>query len=236
MNSPVVYLIPNTLGEEVSVDISFPTHNREAISSIEVFAVEHIKEARRLFVKLGLKHKIEQSRFYEIHNKSNPLEQRDLLQELDDGNAVGVISDAGCPSIADPGSGIVAHAHRKNYEVIPLVGPSSIFLALMASGFNGQSFAFHGYLDRDPMQKQKQLRLMEKTALQIRQTQIFMETPYRNESMMKSIVDSLQGSTLCCVASAIQHDNAFIRTKSIAEWKKGMPSIQKQPAIFLLSA
>jgi len=236
MNKPTVYLIPNTLGEHVSVTLSFPSENKYLIEKLEVFAVEHIKEARRLLVRLGLKHKIDRSRFYEINKNSDPEEQRKLLQEIENGHSIGVISDAGCPSIADPGSGIVAHAHRKEYNVVPLVGPSSILMALMASGFNGQSFAFHGYLDREADRRQKQLKHLEKQAFQLNTTQIFMETPYRNEAMIKTMLVCLNPNTRCCIASAIQQSNALIHSRTIADWKKNIPSIQKQPTIFLLSA
>ena len=236
MNRPTVFLIPNTLGEQVPLDLSFPSENKRVIEKLKVFAVEHIKEARRLLVRLNLKHKIGESRFYEINKNSDPDEQKDLIGEIDKGNSIGVISDAGCPSIADPGSGIVAHAHRKQYNVHPLVGPSSILMALMASGFNGQSFTFHGYLDRNSEKRQQQLKQMEKQAIQLNHTQLFMETPYRNEAMIKTMLSCLNPATRCCIASAIQQSTAFIQTKTIADWKKSIPSIQKQPTIFLLSA
>ena len=164
MSKAKVYLIPNFLGLEVTENRSFPSENKEIIESLSHFAVENIKEARRLLVRIGLKSKIDESEFYNLDKKSDWDDIQPMIGALKEGHSVGVISDAGCPGIADPGSLIVKHAHTNGFQSVPLIGPSSIFLALMASGFNGQSFTFKGYLNRDSVIKSKEIREMENLA------------------------------------------------------------------------
>jgi len=236
VSKPKAYLIPNFLGENVSQENSFPANNRNIIDSLDVFAVEHLKEARRLFVKMDLKHKIENSRFYEIHNKANSQEQIDLLKELNQGHSIGIISDAGCPSIADPGSGLINIAHQKGYQIIPLVGPSSILMALIASGFNGQSFVFHGYLSREQRDRITTIRQMESNGKRLNQTQVFMETPYRNDALFKDLIRNLNPKTQLCIASSIMQMDESIQTKAIEDWKKTKVDLKNKPSIFLISA
>ena len=237
MSKAKVYLIPNFLGLEVSENRSFPSENKEIIASLSHFAVENIKDTRRFLVRIGLKSKIDESEFYNLDKKSSWDDIQPMISALKEGNSIGVISDAGCPGIADPGSLLVKHAHINGFQAVPLIGPSSIFLALMASGFSGQSFSFRGYLDRDSAKKTKEIREMENLVKHQNQTQIFMETPYRNEAMWEDLMRTLQGETKLCVAANISLPNEYIKTKTVAEWKKSnKQNLAKIPAIFLLGS
>jgi 16S rRNA (cytidine1402-2'-O)-methyltransferase len=237
MSKAKVYLIPNFLGLEVSENRSFPSENKEIITSLSHFAVENLKDSRRFLVRIGLKSKIDESEFYNLDKKSTWDDIEPMIAALKQGNSIGIISDAGCPGIADPGSLLVKHAHIQGFQTVPLIGPSSILLALMASGFNGQSFTFKGYLDRDSGKKTKEIREMESLANHYFQTQIFMETPYRNESMWEDLMKTLQGETKLCVAANISLPNEYIRTKTVSEWKKSnKQNLSKIPAIFLLGS
>lgn len=237
MSNAKVYLIPNFLGKEVSENRSFPSENKEIIASISHFAVENIKDTRQFLVRLGLKSKIDESEFYFLDKKSDWDDIKPMITTLKEGNSVGIISDAGCPGIADPGSLLVKHAHIQGFRAVPLIGPSSILLALMASGFNGQSFTFKGYLKREKATKVKEIREMENTINQNNQTQIFMETPYRNEAMWEDLLSTLRPQTKLCVAANISLPNEYIKTKTVEDWKKsGKQDIAKMPAIFLLGS
>ncbi len=237
MSKAKVYLIPNFLGPEVSENRSFPSENKEILVSLSHFAVENLKDARRFLVRLGLKSKIDKSEFYILDKKSDWDDIKPMITALKEGNSIGIITDAGCPGIADPGSLLVKHAHMNGFQTLPLIGPSSILLALMASGFNGQSFTFKGYLNRDSAIKTKEIREMENLANHKYQTQIFMETPYRNESMWEDLMKTLQGETKLCIASNITLPNEYIKTKTVTEWKKSnKQNLAKIPAIFLLGS
>lgn len=237
MEKAKVYLIPNTLGSEASINASLPSANTEVIAQLNHFAVEHIKEARRLLVKLNLKHKIDESEFYELNKRSEQEDVEIILNQLKAGNSIGIISDAGCPGIADPGARLVDLAHQNNYQVVPLIGPSSILLALIASGFNGQSFTFHGYLDREPFKRAQQIKQLESESRKSQHTQILMETPYRNEALIEDLFKELSGETKVCIAADISLPTEYIRTKKVSEWKKiQRPSFNKRPAIFLIQA
>lgn len=232
-----VYLIPNTLGSEADTTQSFPPQNRNIIESLNHFAVENIKETRRFLVRLGLKHKIDESEFHTLDKRSNSMSIQPILSALKSGESVGIISDAGCPGIADPGSILVREAHKSNIQVVPLVGPSSILLALIGSGFNGQSFTFHGYLSREKEKRIKKLKEIESSSKSQKQTQIFMETPYRNEALWEDILQALKPSTSVCVAANLTLESEFLRTKSILDWKKGpKPNLHRVPTIFCLFA
>ena len=186
---------------------------------------------------IGLKSKIDESEFYNLDKKSDWDDIQPMIAALKEGHSIGVISDAGCPGIADPGSLLVKHAHINTFQAVPLIGPSSIFLALMASGFNGQSFNFKGYLNRDSAVKSKEIREMENLANQFQQTQIFMETPYRTEAMWEDLLKTLRGDTKLCVAANISLPNEYIKTKTVAEWKKSnKQNLDKMPAIYLLGS
>lgn len=235
MSKPEILLIPNLLGEQAEQSTSLPQELALQIQSIRVFAVEHVKDARRLLVKIGLKEIIDQSQFFEINKRTDPSDYLEIIEQAKQGNSIGIISDAGCPGVADPGSILVALAHENNIKVKPLVGPSSILLALMAAGFNGQSFAFTGYLGREKSDRIKSLKALELLSSQKKQTQLFMETPYRNEALFDDILNSLNPSTLLSIACDLTLDSEFIDTKSIAKWKKSpKPKLHKRPAIFSL--
>jgi len=172
--------------------------------------------------------------FYILNQHTSPQEISSFLKPLFEGHSVGIISEAGCPAIADPGADVVAIAQQNNFNVIPLVGPSSILLSLMASGFNGQSFAFVGYLPIQPADRSKMLRKLESRAISEDQSQIFIETPYRNMKLLEEIVQTCQPSTRLCIAVDITLDTEFIKTKTIKEWKTQLPDLNKRPCIFLI--
>ena len=237
MTKAKVYLIPNSLGSDVNPDYCFPAENKNIISSLSHFAVENIKDSRRFLVRIGLKFKIDESEFYQLNKKSTPQDLEPLLAQLKAGNSIGIISDAGCPGIADPGSLLVEIAHQNHYQVVPLVGPSSILLALMASGFNGQSFAFKGYLHREKPNRAKEISEMENLSRRTGQTQIFMETPYRNEALWEDLMKGLSSNTKVCIAANINTPTEYIRTKTVEGWKKASKqNLNKIPTIFLLQA
>ncbi len=228
-----VYLIPVTLGDTPYENV-IPNYNISIIKEIKVFVVENIKSAKRFLAKIDGSH-VDDAVFYEL---SEHTQAKDILNYLDciqNDSSVGVISEAGCPAIADPGSDLVALAQKKNIPVVPLVGPSSILLALMASGFNGQSFTFNGYLPVKPNERANKIKTLESKCYKDNQTQLFIETPYRNNQMFETIISSCKAETRLCIAAGITTDNEFIKTKTISQWKKdGIPEIKKVPAIFAL--
>lgn len=229
-----LYLIPTSLGD-TSFDKLFPTHNAEIISSIQYFIVENIRSARRFLKKVNPEIDIDKLTFFELNKHTNPEEISTYLQPLTDANSIGVLSEAGCPAVADPGSDVVAIAQRKNFKVFPLVGPSSILMGLMASGFNGQSFSFAGYLPVQQEEKIKMLKKLESRIYAESQTQIFIETPYRNMKMLSDILTTCKSSTMLCIAADITLDSEYLKTKSISDWKKQtLPDLNKRPCIFLL--
>lgn len=237
MNKPKIYLIPNFLGDDCGSAKAFPAENKKIIDSLEHFAVENIKDARRFLVKIGLKQKIDSSTFYDLNKNSSISDVAELTATINAGCSAGIISDAGCPGIADPGALLVNWGHKNKIDIVPLIGPSSILLALMASGFSGQSFVFHGYLDREKNKRSQQLKKMVTDSKLLNQTQIFMETPYRNMAIIEDALSSLSPQTNFCIAANISLPNEYIRTKSVEEWKKlKIPNLQKQPSIFLISA
>ncbi|MBL0327237.1 MAG: SAM-dependent methyltransferase [Cytophagaceae bacterium] len=203
------------------------------IKSLKVFFVENIKTTRRFISSLKLGMVIDELQFFEINQETGFEEVYNNLQESE--GDFGVISEAGCAGVADPGALVVEVAHQLGIKVNPLVGPNSILLALMASGFNGQSFVFHGYLPIKDDERSKKLRLIEKEASQKKQTQIFMETPYRNHQLLNAIYNNLNPATRLCIACDITSEQEFIKTQSVGTWKKnGLPDIQKRPTIFLI--
>ena len=230
---PSLFLIPVTLGE-TAIDHVLPPHNREIISQISYFIVENIRSARRFLKKTDDTIDIDKLTFFELNKHTSSNSISDFLKPISEGYAVGVISEAGCPAIADPGADVVAIAQRKNIPVIPLVGPSSILMSLMASGFNGQSFAFHGYLPIDSNERISKLKLLEQRVYTENQTQLFIETPYRNQKLAEDILKTCKPSTKLCIAADITCEEEFIKTKTIAEWKKRLPNLDKRPCIFLI--
>lgn len=234
-----LYLIPVTLGE-TEISQVLPAYNRDVIMEIKHFIVEDIRSARRFLKKV--EHSVEDGRvvdidsltFYELNRHTDRNQIGAYLKPLAEGNSVGVISEAGCPAIADPGADVVEIAQRKGYTVVPLVGPSSIIMSVMGSGFNGQSFAFNGYLPVENADRAKKLRQLENKIYNEDQTQIFIETPYRNNKMIDAILQTCKPTTKLCIAANITCENQYIRTKTVAEWKKKKPELEKVPAIFLI--
>ena len=204
------------------------------MKTIEYFLTENVRTARRFISSLHLDITIEELHFELLDKNTVAVQIEVVCAPLLAGKDIGVMSEAGCPGIADPGHLAVAFAHRHDVEVIPLVGPSSIFMALMASGFNGQSFTFHGYLPIDKEQRKQKIRELETSAHQLRQTQIFMETPYRNDQLLKDLISICKPDTRLCVARDISGANQFISTKSIKDWRKISMALHKLPCIFLL--
>ncbi|OYT16267.1 MAG: SAM-dependent methyltransferase [Bacteroidetes bacterium 4572_77] len=230
-----LYLIPNTLGDTKLSDI-LPQGNMDIILNIKNFIVEDLRTARRFLSKTGWKGKIDELSFYLLneHSRINDIQQH--LEQVENGNHIGLLSDAGTPCVADPGADIVAMAHERNIRVIPLVGPSSILLSLMASGFNGQNFAFLGYLPREKGSREKSIKNLERTALKNDQTQIFIEAPYRNMQILESLLKSCSNDTRICVARDITLEDELIISQSVGEWKKSnfKPDLHKRNTIFLL--
>ncbi|WP_394993345.1 SAM-dependent methyltransferase [Emticicia sp.] len=226
-----LFLIPTILAPDTQ-EIVLPPQIKSVVSQLNVFFVEELRTARRFISSLKLNKVIDDITFYEL-NKDTPHDQTlSQLKKLK--TNAGIISEAGCPGIADPGAVAVGFAHQLGHKVVPLVGPSSILMALMASGFNGQSFTFHGYLPIDKPLKIKSLQNLEQTAKKKNQTQIFMETPFRNNQLLEDILQSLNSETLLCIACNVTDEDEFIKTLPIKEWRKSIPDLHKKPTIFLL--
>lgn len=228
-----LYLIPVLLGD-TSTDRVLPTYNHQVILGIRHFIVEDVRSARRFLKLVDKDIDIDELQFYPLNKHTSPQDISGYLKPLEEGNPMGVISEAGCPAVADPGADVVAIAQRKNQPVVPLIGPSSIILSVMASGFNGQSFAFNGYLPIEPSERGKKLKALEQRAATEHQTQIFIETPYRNNKMVEDILKSCRPQTRLCIAANITCENEYIKTKSLKEWKGNVPDLSKIPCIFLL--
>jgi 16S rRNA (cytidine1402-2'-O)-methyltransferase len=228
-----LYLIPVPLAEEAAAK-SFTPYLVDTINSIKEYIVENEKTARRFLKEAGLK--TPQSELlihdYGKHNRSDG--NAEFFKGLQAGNSVGLMSEAGCPGIADPGAEIVEKAHKMGIKVVPLVGPSSILLALMASGFNGQSFTFYGYLPIDKVLRTKKIKELEGLTERLDQTQIFIETPFRNNSLLDDILKTANPKTRLCIACDLTSATEMVQTKTIAEWQKKVPELHKRPCIFLL--
>jgi len=228
-----LFLIPTTLGD-TTISKVLPDYNTTVILSIKYFVVENIRTARRFLKKTEPGIDIDALTFFTL-NKHTPKESlADFLIPIEEGYSVGIISEAGCTAIADPGAEVVALAQQKNIRVIPLVGPSSILLALMASGFNGQNFVFHGYLPIDNEQRIKTLKTIEQRIYSENQTQLFIETPYRNNKIFDDILKTCKPSTKLCIAADITLDCEYIKTRGVEAWKKHKPDLSKRPCIFVL--
>ncbi len=229
-----LYLIPVTLGE-TPVEKVLPTYNKDIILSIRHFIVEEIRTARRFLKQVDRNIDIEALNFYPMGKHADAARFAEYLAPLRKGESVGIISEAGCPAVADPGADVVAIAQREGLRVVPLVGPSSILLAVMASGFNGQSFAFHGYLPINAAERTKRLKQLEMRCRTENQTQLFIETPYRNAKLFADICAACDPKTRLCVAAGLTTEQEYIRTLPLREWKKlGLPDLGKIPAIFLI--
>lgn len=228
-----LFLVPNVLSESDWQRV-LPAGVFTILSETQYFIVENVRTARRFLKQVNKEIDIDRLTFFELNKHTQPADLPGFLKPVDDGFDVAVISEAGCPGVADPGADIVKTAHQKNITVVPVVGPSSILLALMASGLNGQNFTFHGYLPVKPHERARTIASLEKQARNNRQTQIFIETPYRNNQMLNDLLKTCSASTLLCVAANITGENELIATKTIQQWKKSVPDLHKIPAIFLI--
>jgi len=227
-----LYLIPVPLADEAAAK-SFTPYLVDTINSVKEYIVENEKTARKFLKEAGLKTPQSELTIHD-YSKHNRDSTADFFKGLQAGNDVGLMSEAGCPGIADPGAEIVEKAHRMGIKVVPLVGPSSILLALMASGFNGQSFTFHGYLPIDKVERSKKIRQLEGIAEQNNQTQIFIETPFRNNPLLEEMLKTAHPKTRLCIACDLTSAKEFVQTKTIAEWQKKVPELHKRPTIFLI--
>ena len=228
-----LYILPNTLGGESISDI-IPNDVVEQAISLRHFVVENIKSARRVLRKMDREFPIDESMFIEMNKRSTERDTMKSLQWLIAGNNVGVISDAGCACVADPGAEIVSLAHSQKIAVIPFVGPSSILLALMGSGFSGQNFSFHGYLPKDRKERIRTLKTYEFDSRKKGYTQIFMDTPYRNMNILEDLLNELADHTQLCIASNITLHNQRIRTMSVEDWRENAYDLSKSPCVFLI--
>lgn len=228
-----LYLIPVPLAENASAK-SFTPYLVETINHINEYIVENSKTARRFLKEAGLQTPQSELIIHDYGKHSRDGNINEFFTGLLAGKDVGLMSEAGCPGVADPGAEIVALAHEKGIKVLPLVGPSSILLALMASGFSGQSFTFHGYLPIDKLQRANKIKELEALAERHSQTQIFIETPFRNNPILEEILRSCKSETRLCIACDLTSEDEFVQTKSIREWKMKVPELHKRPAIFLL--
>lgn len=233
---PALYLIPVELGD-TPLERVLPVANGEVVREIRHFIVEEVRSARRFLRRVSRDINIDELTFYPMGKHSSAADFAAYLRPLEQGEAMGVISEAGCPAVADPGADIVAIAQRRGLKVVPLVGPSSIIMSLMASGLNGQSFAFNGYLPIDSAERAKRLHVLETRAQQEHQTQLFIETPFRNHKLIETLCQVLRPQTRLCVAAGITTEAEYIRTLTISEWRKAsIPDLAKTPAIFLIGS
>ena len=228
-----LFLIPSPLGDNEPAEV-IPAGVLSMLPSITTYVVEAVRTARRYLSAAGLKGHVQDLEFHELNEHTTPEEVEALMKLFEDGRDVGLITEAGLPAVADPGAQLVRLCHRHGVEVVPMSGPSSLMLALMASGLNGQSFAFLGYLPAKTEERRQALRSIEKHSSTARQTKIFIETPYRNDSLLADILSVCKADTEVCIAANITMPDAFIRTKTAGEWKKSVPTIGKRPCVFLI--
>ena len=231
-----LYMVPVTLGDD-NLSYVIPADVIKAVQNLEYFVVENEKSARRFLGSVKTNKPVRELNFQLLNEHSAEKDLPALIAPLLAGHDVGMLSEAGCPGIADPGATLAALAHRKGIKVAPLVGPSSILLSLMASGFNGQQFTFLGYLPSDKAARINKLKDIEKQSQRLNETQIFIETPYRNQHMLEDILASCGANTKLCIARNVSLETEFVVSKTIAEWEKSeLPDLHKQPTVFLLLA
>ncbi|QFZ53302.1 SAM-dependent methyltransferase [Oceanihabitans sp. IOP_32] len=228
-----LYLIPTTLGDNAPLEV-LPISVKKVIEQTDTYIVENEKAARRFIKKINSGKSQSGLKLFNLNKFTDPSELPLFLEPCLNGVNVGILSDAGCPGIADPGADIVKLAHQKNIKVIPLVGPSSILMAMMSSGMNGQSFTFNGYLPIDKDERKKEIKRLERLSFERNQSQIFIETPYRNNKMLEDLVQLLDGNTELCVACDITLASEFIKTQPAHHWKKNMVDLHKRPTIFII--
>ncbi len=230
-----VYLIPTSIALATESETILPG-TKDRIKTLDYFLVENARSARRFISSLKLGLVIEKLRFEVLDKNTNQQQVERYLEVVKQGKDVGIMSEAGCPGIADPGSLAVNIAHRLSLQVIPLVGPSSILLALMGSGFNGQCFKFHGYLSIKSSERILQLKTLEKESQRLDQSQIFIETPYRNDKLLEDIINNCAANVKLCIAKNLTSEEEFIKSSTIARWKGNLPSLHKVPCVFILYA
>ncbi|MCK5066633.1 MAG: SAM-dependent methyltransferase [Bacteroidales bacterium] len=228
-----LYLVPNTLGNP-DTSATIPGGITPLVNSIKVFIVEDLRNARRYLKNLNREIDIDLLTFHELNEHTPAEEVPTFLEQAELGSDTAIISEAGVPGVADPGAAVVRVAHEKGIRVVPLTGPSSILLSLMASGLNGQSFCFHGYLPVKRHDRIKKIREIEQVALRKNETQLFIEAPYRNDALLSDILESCRSSTLLCIAADITLESEYIFTRSVAAWRTKKPALHKRPVIFLL--
>ncbi|MEN9488238.1 MAG: hypothetical protein RL494_503 [Bacteroidota bacterium] len=228
-----LYLIPTTLGE-MNADDVLPQTIKRTIDFIDYYIVENEKTARKSIKMVHAEKKQSELKLFLLNKHTDTKAHLDFIKPLLEGHNVGLMSEAGCPGVADPGAVIVKIAHEKGIQVIPLVGPSSILLALMASGMNGQSFTFNGYLPIDKSEKKQALKSLEKLSFDKNQSQLFIETPYRNNKLLEDILQTLQPNTLLCIACDITLPTEYIKTMTVNLWKKQKVDLHNRPCIFII--
>jgi 16S rRNA (cytidine1402-2'-O)-methyltransferase len=228
-----LYLIPTTLGENEPLEV-MPYSVKTIVELLDHYIVENEKSARRFIKKITPKKTQSSLIMMKLDKYAKEIETRTYLDLCEQGVSIGLLSEAGVPAVADPGASMVKLAHEKGIQVVPLVGPSSILMALMASGLNGQNFAFNGYLPIDNSERKKEIKALEKLSKEKNQSQIFIETPYRNEKMFTDLKSVLSPGTLLCIAIDISLPKEFIKTYTISHWKRQSPDLHKRPAIFII--
>lgn len=228
-----LYLIPTTLGDNAPLEV-LPMSVKKTIEHLDTFIVENEKTARRFIKKISPKKSQPALQLFLINKFTQQIELPEFLEPCEKGLDVGLLSEAGCPGVADPGADVVKLAHEKDIQVVPLVGPSSILLAIMSSGLNGQSFTFNGYLPIDKNERKKEIKRLERSSFEQNQSQIFIETPYRNNKMLEDICHTVSGDTLVCVACDITLQTEFIKTLPAKVWSKKKVDLHKRPTIFII--
>ncbi|HLO92189.1 MAG TPA: SAM-dependent methyltransferase [Lentimicrobium sp.] len=232
-NKGNLYLIPTPLGDNDHF-YTLPGYNIQVIEKINVFIVEELKTARRFLRKAGYKQDFEEVTFHVLNEHTKPEESSTFLDQAKKGLDIGLLSEAGCPAIADPGTSVVSIAHQIGIKVIPLTGPSSIILALMASGLSGQRFTFYGYLPIKPTERSHKIKELDRLAQLHSETQIFIEAPYRNKQIIQALLETCNEHTLLCIATNISLPDESIKTASIREWRKIKPDPGKNPTVYLI--
>ena len=233
MTKGSLYMVPTTLGGE-NVESVIPNDVKEQTSQLRYFIVENIKTARRYLRKLDKSFPIDDSTFFVLNKRTDPGEIYYFLKPIEEGHDIGVISEAGCPGVADPGAAVVSIAHSKNIAVKPMVGPSSILLALMGSGFSGQEFTFHGYLPKDRKDRINKLKKLEADAFRNGSTQLFMDTPFRNMNVLDDLLNELSDQTLICIGSNLTMETESIITMTVKDWRTNAYDLAKKPTIFAI--
>ncbi|MCW3071370.1 MAG: SAM-dependent methyltransferase [Bacteroidetes bacterium] len=234
MKNGILYLIPTTLGDTAETMDVLPVKVNQVINTIDEYIVENEKSARHYLKKMGIQKPLQEIILHPLNQHTEAGEISGYLNSISEGKNIGIISEAGCPGVADPGAEVVKLAHEKNITVVPLVGPSSILLSLMASGFNGQNFAFNGYLPKERGERIKKIKELENLAIKRNQAQLFIETPYRNMHLLEDLIANCDKQTRLCIACDVTLATELIKTKTISDWKKQLPELNKRPTIFLI--